>query len=656
MRVVSLIIISVLLLSNCTTIEKIKDGQTAYERKQYAKAISLLSAEYNGNKNKETKAKKAFLLGQSYQKVNQNKASISWYLRAFNDGYGPEALLNYGRALKQDEQYEQAIVAFESLGSEYKHTDLANDEIAFCRQALMDKSNHIKSYKILNMDFNSPKADYGPHFYQNDQLVITSDRLNSSGDDIYQWTGNKYSDLYLVNPSYEGANLLSKKINTSNNEGTACFNSDFTIMYFTRCHSPNTDKDYCKIYVSRKENQVWTEPQMLPFQVPENNYYHPTLYSDDSTLIFSSDLQADLGGFDLYSVRLSAEGWSAPHRLSDVINTAWDEQFPHLYKDTLYYASNRMSSYGGLDIFHNYLDPEGQWSSTTHLPWPINSGADDFAFIISEKKVGNNDLVYGYFSSSRAGGKGYDDIYYFEESTSSPAIVTEEKAEDKVYKKLKVQIIVKEQLYINPGDPNSGMAGTRSIESEELWLNTGDSPHLFEPDPQGNFIFDAEYNHSYTLTAANEGYYTKSKSFRTNTSIPEGTGYKTLIYELILEPIIRNTEINLDNIYYDYDKWNIRSDATSTLDELAQLLTENEQISIQLSSHTDCRGEDEYNQELSYKRAQSVVDYLIDKGISQDRLTAVGYGEFRPKIKCECEHCSEEEHQVNRRTTFIVLD
>lgn len=658
----------VLLIGSCRVEEKIVDGERAFERRQYANAITLLEKEYNKSKRSTERAKKAFLIGESFRIINQPESSKDWYMKAFDAGYSTDALKQYAYALKELEQYDEAIQAFKDVGAEIGDPYQFQREIVACRQARTWKKNKGKSdYKIELPKFNSSTADYYPVVYKNDQLIITSDRGLATGDKTYKWTGNSFSDLFIVGEGGDISNF-SKVINSKYNEGTITFNNDFTEAYFSRCgEDSNAEVQYCKLMYSELIGEEWSEPQVIDFVEDEVNYGHPSLSKDNRTLYFSSDHPEGLGGFDIYKVTRNGEGWGEPQNLTAAINTEGNEVAPFIDADTLYFASDFHVGMGGLDIFKT-AKWGNRWGPLQNLRAPINSGADDFGLIIDYRKTKDDRIVQqGYYTSTRPEGKGNDDIYKFMKvippPKPEPAIDSEAVAIDTVQDEpvivyeMFLNGRVMEKIYNNPDDPNSGVQGKAIVPNANVKISFNDTTFNVKTDDKGGFRIQLDEQTYHNFTISKDGYLSKDDYYSTRgVERNPDNPVRNFSKDFEIDKIFRNTEITLQGIYYDLDKAYIRPDAKPVLNRLANILINNPNINIELASHTDCRGGNGYNQNLSQRRAQSAVDYLVAKGIARERMTARGYGETVPVTNCACNRCSEEEHQLNRRTTFKIIE
>ena len=648
----------------CKYTQKITDGKTAFERMQYAVATEMLQKEFQKEKSRVEKGKIAFLLGESYKKINKNSSAIQWYKTAYDNQFGIDALKEYAYALKKNEEYGEAKRAFKELGLELGSPYEYRREITACEIAMDWKKRAKESvFTIEPSSFNSKSAEYAPTLYKNNQLVFTSDRSSSVGDETYNWTGNNFSDLFIVNTESNTVEAFDAKINTPNNEGTVAFNKSLTEMYFSRCYDDEDNDYYCKLMVSVREGDSWSDPKVLSFVEPNVNYGHPALSDDGESLYYSANHPDGWGGYDIFVVKKNGEDWEEPKLLGRNVNTIGDEKFPFIEKDTLYFASNHHPGMGGLDIFKTYRMNDA-WTPVQNLKSPINSGADDFGYIVDPSFVKKGkEIQAGYFSSSRIDGEGNDDIYRFVRKIPPPPPppppVEETKKEEPkpiVYKMI-LEGFVLEKIYSIADNPNSKVIGRRPLADSNVEIRFGKEKKNVKVGADGMFTIELEENSDYNFFGSREGYLNNTARFSSRgiAKDPNNPITKHEV-EIVLDKIFKNKEITLDNIYYDYEKWDIRPDAEPTLNALANTLIRNPQVKVQLASHTDCRGKANYNQTLSQKRAQSAVDYLISKGIAPERLGAIGYGKSAPALDCACSKCSEEEHQANRRTTFKVVD
>ena len=645
--------ISLLLLSSCKYTQKIKDGNAAMDRKQYSVAVILLKKEYDKEKSRIEKGKKAFLLGEAYSRLGKPYSAIPWYGKAYDNQYGIEALERYAYALKEVERYDDAINAFKDLGNEIGSPYEYRREIKACQVAKNWTQKKEEEGQIEPFAGNDKTADYSPVFYKNNQLVFTSDRSSSEGNQPYKWTGRSFSDLFVKDLTTGDVAPFSAVINSEHNDGTITFNSTYDEAYFTRCFAAEDGDAFCHIMYTKIEAGDWTEPRQISFFEGYVNEVQPCLAPSGNELYFAADHPDGWGGYDIYYVeREGKNGWSEPKILGRTINSTGNEKFPTMDHDTLYFSSDYFPGMGGLDIFKSYKLTSGKWSSAVNMKYPLNSGADDFGLVLFPQDRLLPGVTYkGYFSSNR---NGSDDVLMYTKKKSK-----RKKEMDTIPTNYKWMLdgFVLEKIFENPDDPNSKYLGRKPIEGALVEIEFDGQIKKLQVGKDGAFSIELQENMDYEITASKDGYLKNKTVFSTkgigrDPKQPE----QRFEVEVILGKIYQDQEIVLEDIYYDFNRANIRKDAEPTLNELAKILKLNPTIKIELGAHTDCRGKDDYNANLSQQRAQSVVDYLQSKGIQNFRLFAKGYGESNPAVNCKCSQCTEAEHQKNRRTTFKILE
>ena len=654
------------LVGACTFTKKIKTGEQAYDIKQYSIAVQMLSEEYKNTNYINDKARKAYLLGSSYEYMNDVNASLHWYKQANDHNFGTEASEKYAESLKKNQQYAEAAQVYQNLLKNNQGALKYRQQITLCEIAEeWNASKNSSQYKVTPLNFNTPASDYSPYVMGPNQLAFTSDRTASTGEDLYSWTGNHFSDLFIVETSSNLVETLDPIINSPDNEGNLVFNSDRSEMYFTRCFSGETYDAYCKIMMSTRRGQGWADPVELPFTKEGINYKQAILTQNDSTLFLAGkDDEVGAGGYDIYFSQRGENGWGALQLLGSRINTIGNETFPTLHKDTLYFSSDQHPGMGGLDIFKTWIGSDGNWVPVQNLQPPINSGWDDFSFAVDTfARLRGSETLKGYFSSSRENGQGGDDIYAF--TKAGKVIIPGEDVPTKpdrpvadiITFRVYVAIKVMEPILENPENPNSARTGFRPLKNATVEANAGPKGKKYKTDDNGYLIMELDFNREYDFSANYPEHFRNAIQVSTK-NIPRDSKEPTttLNKEIVLDPIFRNVEIVLGNIYYDLDESYIRDDAKPVLDSLSILLQQNPELKIEMGSHTDCRADDVYNALLSQRRAQAAVTYLSQNGINARRLTARGYGESNYAVDCNCADCSEEEHQANRRTTFKIVD
>lgn len=612
-----------------------------YKKKEYAVAGENYKAVYSKTKIKADKNEACYQTAECYRLANDMKNAENWYRKAAKgDPTNDDALLKLGESLKSNQKYSEAIVELNNYKKRNPSDTKVDELIKGCELALKWKTEKTR-YVVENVKpLNTKWSDFSPMLYKKNEIYFTSDREKGASGKTYGWTGNGFTDIYKViykvdkkNPNsikYEIPVLIDKDvINTPYNDGTVCFDTKGSTMYFTQCSGKDGKGKYCRIYSATSAGTGWSEPQPLSFSTDSFTCGHPTLSKDGQIMYFASDMPGGFGGKDIWYVTYTKRGktWGDPVNLGPTINTAGDDMYPFLADDgTLYFSSNGHVGLGGVDIYYTKGE-NTDWSQPVNMKTPINSGADDFAMTL------NKDKESGYFSSTREGGRGQDDIYRF---YMTPLVFTL----SGVVRDLKTKEIL----------PNTFITITNSTDTGKLVIKT---------DAAGSYKITLKARTDYELFAAKEDYYDSKVASKTT----RGLEYSTdLIQNFELDPFNYEIVFNLEGIYYDLDKANIRPDAALILDTMVALLSKYPKIRIELGSHTDCRADSAYNQDLSQRRADSAVAYIGRKGIDLERMIAKGYGETKLVNDCACEgtrvkrNCTDEEHQMNRRTTFRLLD
>ncbi len=512
-----------------------------------------------------------------------------------------------------------------------------------CLGVQITYAQNEERYTIRNIEANNKYSNFGTSYYGSNQIVFASPQKRSFViQNNWKPNGQPFLDLFIgdMTPSGEIENVkkFSGKLNTKWHEADVVFSKDGNTVYFTRSNYFNgkygKDKEgvnnlkLFKAVVGTKGE--WNGIESVHFNSDAYSVGHPALSLDGKTLYFISDMPGSIGKTDIFKVSVSSNGTlGVPTNLGEHINTPGREMFPFIGADqVLYFASDsRAEGLGGLDIYRSDL----KGGTPVNLGVPINSVNDDFAFIFNTKKKS------GYFSSNRKGGKGDDDIYYFTDN-------------QEVSKKCKQAI--------------SGVVLDRSTREKIPYalveiLEKGSTIKSIQTESNAKFAFQADCEKTYKIVGVKKGYENYSIVFDTtddpNLKIRLNLDLDKERGDFVVTP--ERTIININPIYFDFDKWNIRSDAAFELNKVVSVMLQYPQLKIEGTSHTDSRGRDSYNQQLSQKRAQSTVDYIISRGISSARIYAKGYGEYQLTNQCSNNvKCSEREHQLNRRTEFVVLN
>jgi outer membrane protein OmpA-like peptidoglycan-associated protein len=647
------ILFLLIVLAACKSTAEIKDGNVAFDLKKHYLAQKLLPVEIAKESNPDAKIKKMETLAKSYELSNNPKKAEEWYQKLLDFSQRPDYHYDLGRLKKQNEKYEEAILEFEQYKALTFDVLRANSEIAVCKE-IIEAKNAKSNIFIENLYMlNSEKSDYATAVYRNEALAITSTRSSATGTLIHPWTGDKNSDIFISkmeSKRYQNAEKFSDKINTELPEGSITFSEDFKEAYFTRCDYSETKNGYCGIYytyLETNDKDSWAEPKRMTIFGDTINVGQPFLAPDGKRLYFASDAPFGYGGNDIYFMQKNGDEWSEPFNAGFLINTDKEELFPSVdSKGNLYYSSNGKIGYGGLDIFKATPD-KNNFKNPERLPYPINSGADDFMFLfIHEFNPNARDglLEQAVFSSTRQGGRGSDDVYMYTKRFIN-------------YYLLKLYIV--EKNYENPIDSESKVLGLKPVNQADVKLSSvAEKPfELNKKTPlTGLLTFELEKETDYNIFVSKNKYFNQNISVSTK-NLQNPNEMNIVLYDTVeLERIFPEKEIVIPNIYYDYDKATLREESFPVLDKLIGFFNENKDLTIEIGSHTDSRGSDSYNLNLSQRRAQSVVDYFISKGVPSEQLTAKGYGETKIKNRCiNNVNCTEEEHQENRRTTFRVV-
>ena len=637
---------ALLFLSSCSKKGSLSAAREAYEKKEYFVAGDNYRKVYSSSKKKDDRIEASYKAAECYRLMNDNKNAESWYLKAIKlDPKNSDAQLKLAQAKKKNQDFEKAIIEFKNYQkmSPSEPVDVER-QIKGCENALKWKNEKTR-YIVENVKgLNTRWQDFGAVFFKKDQLYFTSDREKGVSNNVYGWTGNAHTDIYMVtykkdkknpnNITYQLPVLADKKVlNGKINEGAMCFDSRSTMMVLTRCNYSNNGKGKkCQLYTSNISGTEWSEPALIPFSTDSFNCGQPTLSKDGQIMYFSSDMPGGQGGKDIWMTTYSkrSRSWGDPVNLGPTVNTDEDEMFPFIHEDgTLYFSSNGHTGLGGLDIF--YTKGEGtDWSEPINMKSPVNSGADDFSIIVEKDKES------GYFSSNRDGGRGQDDIYRF---YMNPLVFNL----SGVVRNQKTKEVLK----------NAVVTITSSNDTGKFVLKT---------DESGSYKLKLKTKTDYELFAAKQYFYDSKQAYQTTKGLEVSTD---LVQDFELIPFNFDSLIKLEGIYYDLDKADLRPVSRQILDTLIYTLNKYPNLRIELGSHTDCRADSAYNIGLSQRRADSAVAYLISRGIDSLRLVSKGYGENSLVNHCACEgndesiearKCTEEEHQLNRRTTVKFLD
>jgi len=612
-----------------------------YNKYAYIDAI----ATYEKVAEKGYKDEKMFQrLGNAYYFNGELTKAVKWYDALFemNSQQEPEYYYRYSQALKASGNYSKADQVLETFNQLVK-----NDKRGILFESNKNYLEQIKSnsgrFEIADAGINSKYSDYGSAFLDNKVVFASARDTGGVSRKTFKWTNKSFTNLYAAELKADGTvgepERFEKKINSKFNESTPVFTKDGKTMYFTRNNflKGKRGKDdkkitLLKLYRAHLINGKWENITELPFNSDLYSVAHPALSLDEKQLYFASDMPGTIGQSDLFSAAINSDGtFGAPQNLGAGINTEGRETFPFVSGDNeLYFSSDGRPGLGGLDVFVAKINSDTGIGEIQNIGAPVNTTQDDFAFII------NSENRSGFFSSNREGGVGYDDIYRFTET-----------------KKLVC---------------NQTLAGTVvDLESDNVLENAHVKllDEKFQEVAQittgkdGSYSFEVKCNEKYYVRAEKEDFETKEVSVIMDAT--DGIKNLKLPLEKRIKPIEVGTNLaktlDIPIIYFDLDKSFITKAAKFQLEKIVAVMNQYPSMKIDVRSHTDSRQTAKYNIALSERRAKSTIDWLIKNGIAKNRLTGKGYGETQLVNRCsDNTDCSEEEHQLNRRSEFIVLN
>ena len=635
-----------MVLSSCGGAKmSVADEQMA--RGEYFDASKTYRKVYNKLTKREerpTRGVAAYKMGECYRQLNMSSRASAAYQNALRYGYPDSmAILYLAQSLHAEGKYAAAKKSYENFLSLNTNSDLAKTGVIGCDLALRykeKKTRHIVKQAKL---FNSRRSDFSPMYQDKTLDVIYYATTNEkvTGTKKSEITGMKKADIWFSKKDEQGQwtrpATVEGELNSELDEGIISFSPDGTTMYLTKARRELHSNTGVEIYTSQRSEAAWSAP--VKFEITSDtvsSYGHPAVSPDGEYLYFTSDMPGGFGGKDLWRINLKDRAGSLEN-LGEFINTEGDEMFPYMRADSvLYFSSDGHPGMGGLDMFRAQMTVSGGWK-VENMGMPMNSAADDFGITFGEGES-------GYFSSNRGDGRGYDHIYSFE------------LPELQIW--LTGWVLDKDEEPV----PNAiiRIVGNDGSNQKEVARN------------DGSFKFKLQRGVSYVMLAGAKGYLNAKQEFTSDTAEEDAEYGVDFILASMTKPVV------IENIFYDFDKATLRPESKTALDEMAQLLRDNPNVTIEMASHTDRKGSDKYNLDLSQRRAKSVIDYLIEAGISADRLQHQGYGESRPKVITKklareypqfaegtvlseefVETLSPEDQeaadQINRRTEFQVL-
>ena len=637
-----------LMLHSCAADNAMRKGEKFLAIGEYHDAAEQFKKAYTKTPTKERqlRGQRALKMAHCYRHISSTQKAISAYRNALR--YNVASLddrLDYARLLLKNGEYKRALTEFELLKDSMPNNVLVRNGLLSAKMAPKWKEQG-SDYTVKKMtEFNSRRADYCPVLAgdQWDRLYFSSTRNDALGDELSGITGAKPGDIFFSDKDDKGKwskpQTIESGLNTEYDEGACCLSPDGSTMYLTQCLSDASYPRFAQIVTAQRSDASWgkTTPLLITNDTL-SSYAHPAVSPDGEWLYFVSDMPGGKGGLDIWRMRLTTNGPVGVENLGEPINTPGDEMFPTFRPNgDFYFSSDGHPGFGGLDIFIATVGEDGKYH-LSHPGYPLNSQGDDFGMTFQGQ------LNQGFFSSNRGDGRGWDHIYSF----YNPEIVQ----------------TIRGWIYEQDGyELTAGEARIVGTDGTNLRLGVrGD----------GSFEYVVKPGVDYIILAMCDGFLNHKEEIHVD-SVKESK-----VYDLQFPLASISAPVLIDNIFYAFDKATLLPESKNALDSLILMLNENPNITIELSAHTDYRGAEDYNKKLSQKRAESVVKYLINHGIAADRLTAVGYGEEKPKtirrkvaerypwlkendvlteefiLKLKPEQ-QETANALNRRTEFKVL-
>lgn len=647
-KVLALLVLSLLLLAGCGAEKNMKKAEKFMAIGEYYDAASQYKQAYSKTPPKE-RDRRGLIAGKMavcYRKINSTPKAVAAYrnMVRYNKATVDDRL-ELGRQLLKNGDYKQAAEQFGVVLDSMPDNVLARNGLLSAQQAPAWKKQGSR-YTVKRMDvFNSRRAEYSPMLSgdQFDQLYFTSTRNDATGDELSGITGTKNGDIFVSqkddNGKWSKPEVVNGGLNTEADEGASCLSPDQREMYLTQCVTDPSYPRYAQIVKSNRSDAAWGKASSVELTKDTLSCFaHPAVSPDGQWLYFVSDMPGGKGGLDIWRVRITSAGYGGVENLGEPINTPGNEMFPTFRPNgDLYFSSDGHPGMGGLDIFIAHPGKAGRYV-LEHPGYPLNSQGDDFGMTFEGVKN------RGFFSSNRNDGRGWDHIYSF----VNPEIVQSVKGW--VYEQEGYELPAA-QVYMIGSDGTNLKLGVKSDGSFEKELTPGVE---------------------YMFLATCKGFLNHKEELKV---VPMNDSHE---YVLQFPLASITAPVLIDNIFYDFNKATLRPESQTALDELVKLLNENPNVTIELSSHCDYKGSSAYNKLLAQRRAESVVNYLVDKGIARDRLSPVGYGKEKPKtirkkltekltwlkegdvlteefIKKLDPEKQEICNQLNRRTEFIVL-
>ncbi|MBZ9787437.1 OmpA family protein [Psychroflexus sp. CAK57W] len=631
--------------------EKLKEADKMFEGFAFIDAQKIyLEVAKTGYKSENLFKK----LGDSYYFNNDLENALNWYAKLYelNPNLPKEYLFKYAQSLKSVKQYDEAdliMLKFNALNKNDSRVSRLKNERDYLEIIDMQSDRFTLSETPINSEY----SEFSPSFYK-DKLVYASNKPKFSlMRRIDEWSNQPYLNLYSVELSdslevtSQPINFLDE-LNSKFHESSPVFTRDGKTVYFTRNNLVDNQLkrgddgvSYLKLFKSELgEDNNWSKPQELPFNSDNFSIAHPALSSDEKTLYFSSDMEGTRGRSDLYKVDIIDDNtYSEPENLGDAINTEGRESFAFVSEDNmLYFSSDGHLGLGGLDVFVAAIKENGELGEVFNVGKPINSNKDDFSFIIDSK------IKKGFFASNRGEADTSDDIYSFRQLQELMTACFQS-INGKIYNFSTDEALKGAKVELYDEDLNLLQSTVTSSE--------------------GLYQFEIECGTKYVVRVSKDNFITEEEFVKTNTDFDTENSLNFNVQggnELGVTEVDNGDDLSellqLDPIYFDFDAFQIRPDAEVELQKIIAVMKSYPELRIEIRSHTDSRGDDAYNKALSEKRAKATRDYIVSKaGLESSRIIAKGYGETQPVNSCSNESvCTQEEHDQNRRSEFIILN
>ena len=645
----ALFVLAMIAMTGCNAERHVKKGDFFFSIGEYFDAAAEYKKAYTLTKRTERdkRGERAWKMAECYRRIGYSAKAAGAYQNAIRYKY-PDSLAILYLAQQQHKMgdYKNAQKNYQTYAELDPLSQIARNGALGCRLAPQWKAKPtlytIQKQPVLS----SRRQDFCPALGGDewDQLYITSSRPQAKGNELSGITGTKFTDIFVSKKDDKGRwsqpELLESEVNSEYDDGACCFSPDGKTMYFTRCTYDAEYPRYAQIYSSTRSDASWASPQEVKITADTlSSCAHPSISPDGKWLYFTSDMPGGVGGYDIWRVEIDEHGVGIVENLGASINTEGDEMYPSVRPNgELYFSSDGHPGMGGLDIFVAKQDSSGVWD-VKNLKYPMNSAGDDFGMTF--EGLHNT----GFFSTNRGDGKGWDKVWSFH----CPEVVQ----------------TVKGWVYEKDG---------YELPEGVVYMVGNDGTNLkISVRGDGSFEHEVKPHVDYVFLGTCKGYLNHKEELSVDTTSVS----KQYVLQFPLANI--NAPVLVRNVFYEFDSAALTESSTQALDSLVTLLTENSNVTIELSAHCDFRGADDYNERLSQRRAESVVNYLIAHGIAADRLTPKGYGEGRPKVvtrkiaertpflhegdtlterfilSLDSEEKQETCHALNRRTEFRVL-